>query len=186
MNPTDTEGLLDARIRLDIPNPCRDIFFMCNPYMAPAYNAPFLATRTMTGTVNTLPNASQYPWWPDAVGLSANQPSLALRPAFALSDAEPISGYEVDYQGSLVRFRTEGGALFRSVVPSLEQRKSPWVNRYYYNFPLGVQMTYRAFVATHSCLLREDKTTVCGFSGVNVISFDEPRISSFYLHSVCR
>jgi hypothetical protein len=147
MNPTDTEGLLDARIRLDIPNPCRDIFFMCNPYMAPAYNAPFLATRTMTGTVNTLPNASQYPWWPDAVGLSANQPALALRPAFALSDAEPISGYEVDYQGSLVRFRTEGGALFRSVIPSLEQRKSPWVNRYYYNFPLAVQNGFTPFSA---------------------------------------
>ena len=144
MNPFDTRGLLSARIRLDIPNPTRDIFFMCNPYMASSYNAHFLATRDMTGTTNTIPNASQYPWWPDAVGLSAVTP-LTMRPGFALSDSEPISGYELDYQGSLVRFRTEGCALFRSIIPSYEQRKSPWVNRYYYNFPFGIQNGFTPF-----------------------------------------
>jgi len=139
MNPFDSRGLPMSRIRLDIPNPTRDLFFMCNPYMAPSYNAHFLATRDMTGNANTLPNASQYPWWPDARGLSATNPSLFMRPAFALSNSEPVSGYELDYQGSLVRFRTEGSALFRSIIPSYEQRKSPWVNRYYYNIPFGIQ-----------------------------------------------
>jgi hypothetical protein len=61
-----------------------------------------------------------------------------LRPAFALSNSEPITGYELDFQG-LVRFRTEGPALFRSIVPSMSQRKSPWVNRYYYNIPFAIQ-----------------------------------------------
>ena len=145
MNPYDTRGLLNARIRLDIPNPTRDIFFMCNPYKAPSYNAHFLATRDMTGNVNTLPGNSQYPWWPDALGLYANRPSLLLRPGFALSDSEPISGYAIEYQGSLVRFRTEGCALFRSIIPSYEQRKSPWINRYYYNFSLGIQNGYTPF-----------------------------------------
>lgn len=145
MNPFDTRGLLSARIRLDIPNPTRDIFFMCNPYNAPTYNAHFLATRDMTGTNNTIPNASQYPWWPDAIGLSSTHPSKMMRPAFALSDSEPISGYELDYQGSLVRFRTEGCALFRSIIPSYEQRKSPWINRYYYNFPFGIQNGFTPF-----------------------------------------
>lgn len=145
MNPFDSRGLPSARIRLDIPNPTRDIFFMCNPYMAPSYNAHFLATRDMTGSVNTLPSNAQYPWWPDALGLYADKPSLFLRPGFQLSDSEPISGYEVDYQGSLVRFRTEGPALFRSVIPSYEQRKTPWVNRYYYNFPLGIQNGFTPF-----------------------------------------
>lgn len=145
INPFDTRGLLTGRIGLNIPNPTRDIFFMCNPFAAPAYNAHFLATRDLTGTANTIPNASQYPWWPDAVGLSAVAPSRMMRPAFALSDSEPISGYELDYQGSLVRFRTEGCALFRSVIPSYEQRKSPWVNRYYYNFPFGIQNGFTPF-----------------------------------------
>lgn len=139
MNPFDSRGLPVSRIRLDIPNPTRDIFFMCNPLRASSYNAHFLATRDMSGTVNTIPNASQYPWWPDAQGLSSISSSLYMRPAFALSNSEPVSGYELDYQGSLVRFRTEGSALFRSIIPSYEQRKSPWVNRYYYNIPLGIQ-----------------------------------------------
>ena len=138
MNPYDTRGLMNARITLDIPNPTRDLFFMCNPVMASSYNAHFLATNTLTGAANSLPQSAAIPWWPDAVGLQANTAAY-LRPAFALSNAEPISGYELDYQGSLVRFRTEAPALFRSIVPSLEQRKSPWVNRYYYNIPLGIQ-----------------------------------------------
>jgi hypothetical protein len=68
-----------------------------------------------------------------------------LRPGFALSDSEPITGYEVNYEGQLVRFRTQGPALFRSIIPSYEQRKTPWVNRYYYNFPLGIQNGFTPF-----------------------------------------
>jgi hypothetical protein len=30
-------------------------------------------------------------------------------------------------------------------LPSYEQRKTPWVNRYYYNFPLGIQNGYTPF-----------------------------------------
>ena len=145
MNPYDSQGLPTARIRMDIPNPCRDLFFMCNPYMAPAYNAHFLATREMTGNSNTKPTNAQYPWWPDALGLHPDSPSLYMRPAFQLSDSEPISGYELDYQGSLVRFRTEAPAFFRSILPSYEQRKTPWINRYYYNLPLGIQNGYTPF-----------------------------------------
>ena len=139
MNPFDTRGLMNARIRLDVPNPTRDLFFMCNPVAAPSYNAHFLATDTLTGSANSLPQSASIPWWPDAIGLTVNNPSAFMRPAFALSNAEPVSGYELDYQGSLVRFRTEAPALFRSIVPSLEQRKSPWVNRYYYNIPFGIE-----------------------------------------------
>jgi hypothetical protein len=147
MNPYDSRGLPNGRIRLDLPNPTRDIFFMCNPYLAPTYNAFFLATRTLTGNANTHPSSTEYPviWWPDALGLYAQQQSSFLRAGFALSNAEPLSGYEIDYQGSLVRFRTEGPPLFRSILPSYEQRKTPWVNRYYYNFPLGIQNGYTPF-----------------------------------------
>jgi Major capsid protein N-terminus len=178
MNPYDSRGLLNARIRLDIPNPTRDIFFMCNPYMASSYNAHFLATRDLSGNMNTLPNGTQTPWWPDALGLYANRPSLFLRPGFALSNSEPISGYAIEYQGSLVRFRTEGPALFRSVIPSYEQRKSPWINRYYYNFPLGIQNGYTPFSKpqgeanldkiTNRDLILRFRTSYANNSGVDV------------------
>lgn len=181
MNPHDTQGLLNARIRLDIPNPTRDLYFMCNPYMASSYNAHFLATRDMTGTANTLPTNNQYPWWPDAVGLYANRPSDYMRPAFQLSDSEPISGYELSYQGSLVRYRTEGPALFRSIVPSYEQRKSPWVNRYYYNLPLAIQNGFTPFSRpngeanldkiTNRDLILQFRTPYGNTSGLNVGRF---------------
>jgi hypothetical protein len=145
MHPFQTRALPTARIPLQIPNPTRDIFFMLNREEAPSYNAYFLATRDLTGNVNTLPNGSKTPWWPDALGLYAQAPSTFLRPGFALSDSEPLSGYELDYEGSLVRFRTEGCGLFRSVIPSYEQRKTPWINRYYYNLPLGIQNGFTPF-----------------------------------------
>ena len=44
-----------------------------------------------------------------------------------------------------MRFRTQGPALFRSIIPAYEQRKTPWINRYYYNFPLGIQNGYTPF-----------------------------------------
>jgi hypothetical protein len=149
MNPFQTRGLPTARIPLNIPNPTKDIFFMLNREEAPSYNAYFLGTRDLRGTVNTSPSLIQYPniWWPDAIGLYAQSPANYLRPGFALSDSEPLSGYEVDYEGQLVRFRTQGPALFRSIIPSYEQRKSPWVNRYYYNFPLGIQNGFTPFSA---------------------------------------
>lgn len=140
ITPYDSRGLPHGRVRIDAPNPARDLFFMCNPYEAPAYNAHFLATRELTGTATTLPDASQMPWWPDAVGLWEDRPSLTLRPAYALSDSEPLAAYSLEYQGTLVRFRADGGgALFRSVVPSQEMRKAPWHHRYYYHFPMGIQ-----------------------------------------------
>ena len=147
MKPYDTRGLPNARIRLDVPNPTKDIFFMLNRTVAPSYNAYFLATRDLKGTVNSEPRLTQYPklWWPDAKGLYAQVPSIFLRPGFALSDSEPLAGYEIDYEGQLVRFRTQGPALFRSVIPSYEQRKTPWVNRYFYNFPLGIQNGFTPF-----------------------------------------
>jgi hypothetical protein len=145
MEPYQTQSRLTARIQLNIPNPTKDIYFMLNRAEAPSYNAHFLATRDLTGNINTLPNGSKTPWWPDAIGLYAKSPSTFLRPGFALSDSEPVQSYEIEYQGSLVRFRTQGPALFRSIIPSYEQRKTPWINRYYYNFPMGIQNGYTPF-----------------------------------------
>jgi hypothetical protein len=135
--PFDTQGLPNARIRFEVPNPTRDLYFFCQPWGAGALNAHFLATRSLTGNVNTVPNGSSMPWWPDA----------GTHAGFALSQSEPVAGYELDYEGSLVRFRTEGCALFRSILPSYEQRKTPWINRYYYNFPLGIQNGFTPFSA---------------------------------------
>jgi hypothetical protein len=142
IQPFLTQGLPRARIPLDIPNPTRDLFWMAQRVEAPSYNAHFLATRELQAATDS----SNAIWWPDATGLTATQPGF-LQPAFALANSEPISAVALMYQGSLVRFRTQTPALFRSILPSWEQKKSPWVNRYYYNYSFGFWNGYTPFSA---------------------------------------
>lgn len=135
LQPLDTQGLPQAQIDIAVPNPVRDIFFYCQPWLAPAYNAHFLATKY----INSNPNVLE-PWWPDAQGLNPLYLS-PLKPAFWPDkyDSEPITSIALQYEGRLTKFSTENTALFRHILPSLEQKKAPWVNRYYYNIPFGVQ-----------------------------------------------
>jgi hypothetical protein len=137
IEPFQTQGLPRVRIKTDIPNPTRDIYWLVQRQEAPTYNAHFLATRDL-GPPGSSPETI---WWPDATGLSATQPGF-LKPGFAYSDSEPVSGMAFMYEGSLVRMRTQAPSLYRSILPSLEQKKSPWVNRYYYNLPIGIQNVF--------------------------------------------
>ena len=139
IQPYPSRSLPTARIRIDIPNPTRDIYWMCQRVEAPSYNAYFLATRDLSG--RDVPVA---PWWPNATGLQSNQPGF-LVPGFAYRDSEPLSGIALMYEGNLVRWRTQAPAAFRSVLPSWEMKKSPWVNRYFYNFSFGLWNGYTAF-----------------------------------------
>ena len=133
IDPVDNQNTKQSRIRLIIPNPTRDLFFYSQRYEAPGYNAFFLATRDLSGA--QAPNA---PWWPDAQGLNERIYG-PLKPGFSRSYSEPLRWIALNYAETLCRFSTENVALFRSLLPSIEQRKAPWVNRYYYNIPYGIQ-----------------------------------------------
>lgn len=142
LKPYDTRGLPRARVPIDIPNPTRDLFWLVQRTDAPNYNAHFLATRDLYGPQTPQIDASGQPiWWPNAEGLSALYPGY-LYPAFAFSDSEPSAAVALQYEGTLTRFRTEAPALFRSVLPSYELKKSPWINRFYYNIPFGAYNGY--------------------------------------------
>ena len=134
LNPEDTNKNTFARVRLDIPNPTRDLFFYCQRYEAPSLNAHFLATRDLSKD-QTNPYSL---WWPDASGLDARYYGT-LKPGFSSSGSEPIRWLALNYAETLNRYSTENVALFRSMIPSIEQRKAPWINRYYYNLPFGCQ-----------------------------------------------
>lgn len=139
MTPVDNQNTKDTRIRLTIPNPTRDIFFYSQRYEAPGYNAHFLATRDLSGV-----HTPKAPWWPDAQGLDERLYGI-LKPGFSTRFSEPLRWLALNYTESLNRISTENVALFRSVIPSIEQRKAPWVNRYYYNIPLGTQNGFTPF-----------------------------------------
>jgi hypothetical protein len=76
------------------------------------------------------------PWWPDAQGLSLTSYSPHI-PAYSAEDSEPISSLSLNYEGRIVRYSTQNPAFYRSILPSLDQRKSPWHNKYIYNLPFG-------------------------------------------------
>jgi len=138
-DPVDTQKNKFARIPLIVPNPTRDLFFYCQKYEGPGYNAPFLATRDLSDFKSPFA-----PWWPDASGLDERLYGT-LKPAFSTRFSEPIRWLALDYAETLTRYSTENVALFRSLLPSIEQRKAPWVNRYFYNIPLGIQNGFTPF-----------------------------------------
>lgn len=142
LEPVANRGAASAAVPLNIGNPVRDMYWMTQRVEAPSYNAHFLATRDLSG-VNTTESPAQSfaPWWPDASGLNA-EVSTYLKPGFAFRDSEPISAAAIVYEGSLVRTRSEAPPLYRTILPILEQKKSPWVNRYFYNYPFGIKNLY--------------------------------------------
>ncbi len=138
-DPYDNESNNFLRVPMFIPNPTRDLFFYCQRYEAPAYNAHFIGSRDLSNSL--VPFA---PWWPDASGLGERFYGT-LRPGFSTRESEPLRWLALTYEETLVRYSTENVALFRSLLPAMEQRKAPWVNRYYYNLPFGTQNGFTPF-----------------------------------------
>ncbi len=131
--PTDTNGLPKVNIPLRIPNPTRDLFFFCQRYEAPAYNAPFLSSRDLSGQGVLIA-----PWWPDASGLNPVNLDY-LVPAFSTRQSEPLQSLSLVYENKLVRYQNLAPQVFRSLLPAIVQKKTPWVNAYYYNLCFGME-----------------------------------------------
>ena len=129
----DTRRALFYQIPFEIQNPTRHLYFMAQNYYASAHNAFFLATTDLSGDGKL--------WWPDCSGLNGAYYS-PLKPGFSSRGSEPFNLIELIYEGSYVRTSTENCAMYRSILPSLEERKSPWHNRYMYCLPFGVQSGY--------------------------------------------
>ena len=140
INPFDTKAMPSARIRMRIPNPTRDLYFTCHRSDADLLNAPFLATRDLSGLfVRDLSGIGLIaPWWPDASGLNTTT-FLPLVPAYSQTNSEPISAFSLTYEGKIVRYATQDPAYFRSILQTVEQTKTPWHNKYYYHIPFGTQ-----------------------------------------------
>lgn len=131
--PTDSKGLPNLTIPLRIPNPTRDLFFFAQRIEAPAYNAPFLASRDLSGQ-----GVLTAPWWPNATGLdpvTLGYPS----PGFSTRQSEPLETISLVYENKLYRYTALAPAIFRSLLPALTQKKTPWINGYYYTLPFGME-----------------------------------------------
>lgn len=131
----DTQALPSATIPIRIGNPVRNIYWFAQRVEAAAYNDWFSACRDLVDI------RGKY-WWPNAQGLSAAAPGPLLS-AWATRDTEPLSAAQLTYEGYMNRVGSHMPALFRSILPSYECKKSPWVHRYYYMYPFGVYNNVR-------------------------------------------
>ena len=131
ISPANTYGFPRIAIPMEIQNPVRHIYFYANRVEAAGYNAFFLGTRDLSGA------GTSVPWWPNCSGLSYTVGEL--QPGFLKRDSEPFTSIELVYEGDYSRYSTENCALFRSILPSLEEKKSPWHNRFMYTIPMGIQ-----------------------------------------------
>ena len=130
--PHDSFGAPRASIPLRIPNPTRNLLFFCQRYEAPNYNAPFLATRDLSGA-----DAPVAPWWPNAAPVSARYPGR-FQPGFQFRDSEPLSTLLLTYEGKMDRYAALSPSLFRTIFPAYEMKKAPYINRYYYSLHFGL------------------------------------------------
>jgi hypothetical protein len=135
----DTQGLPSATIPIRVGNPVRNLYWMARRTDAAAVNDWFSCSRDLVG-----PDGAY--WWPDARGLAADQPGQLL-PAWATRDTEPLRAVQITYEGNLNRVGSSMTALFRSILPSYEAKKSPWIHRYYYMYPFGILNNQRGVSA---------------------------------------
>ena len=131
-----TSGAHTVNIDLPFNNPVRFLYFSLQRVDAEAAHMHFHAARDLY----RYNDVSAGFWWPDASGLAYDRAGF-LQPAYSTLESEPLAAIELVYEGKYVKLRTENPALYRSLLPSLEKTKTPWVNRYYYCVPLGLGPT---------------------------------------------
>jgi hypothetical protein len=132
LDVVNTKGQPSVSIPIRIPNPARNLFFFCQRTEATDYNNFFLATRELN-----VPGKGGI-WWPDCSGLNM-ETYTEIIPGFSTRSSEPLLSMSVLYEGKFVKASTENMALYRTILPALELRKSPLINRYYYYVPFGLQ-----------------------------------------------
>jgi len=152
----DTRRAAFYQIPFEIQNPIRHLYFMAQNYNAATYNAFFVAAA------NLRPDGKGV-IWPDCEGLNGDYYSF-LKPGYLTSGNEPFNLIELVYEGSYIRTSTENCAMYRSILPSLEERKTPWINRYMYCIPFGMQSGYT------------DPSVVMGEANMNRINKKELRL----------
>ena len=115
----------------------RDLTWVAQRVEAPSYNAHFLFSKDLAATGFATPtNPCDVPWWPNAVIPNWNYGDGYVRPAFSGRGSDPIVAAKMMIRG-LTRFEHEGPSLFRSLIPALNCRRTPLIDRYIYRYDFG-------------------------------------------------
>ncbi len=127
-----TDGAPRVRIPIKQSGLVRDITWVAQREEADGYNAYFLFSRDLGGPAK--PN--QGIWWPDAQLPNWDYGDGYIRPGFADRRSDPIAAATLFYRGK-PRFEMEGPSFFRSLLPALNCRRCPLIDRYIYRYDFG-------------------------------------------------
>ena len=142
-----TGGARDLRIRMDHAGLVRDLTWVAQRVEAPSYNAHFLFSKdlgpaplppTLIGPTPLIPvqNPCDIPWWPNAQIPDWDFGDGYIVPAFATRNSDPIASAMMQIRG-LTRFEHEGPSVFRSLIPALNCKRVPLIDRYIYRYDFG-------------------------------------------------
>jgi hypothetical protein len=131
--PVQTAGAQKIRIPIAQGGLVRELSWVAQREEATDYNAYFLFSRDL-GPQGA--SGSFIPWWPDAFLPDWNYGDGYIRPGFSDRRSDPFSAATLWTQG-VRRFEHEGLSLLRSVVPSLNCKRAPLINRYIYRYDFG-------------------------------------------------
>ena len=131
LQPQATNGAPVIRIPLYPGGLIRDMTWVCQREEAPSYNAWFLFSRELGTDIS-----GGKLWWPNAIIPNFNYWDGYARPAFVDRRSDPISAATMTIRG-MTRFEHEGPSFFRSLIPALNCRRTPLVDRYIYRYDFG-------------------------------------------------
>ncbi len=129
-----TEGAPRVRIPIKQGGLVRDMTWVAQRTEAEDYNAYFLFSRDL-GPPPRLPEG-QGIWWPDAQLPNWDYGDGFIRPGFSDRRSDPIAAATLLYRGR-TRFEIEGPSFFRSLLPALNCRRCPLIDRYIYRYDFG-------------------------------------------------
>ena len=136
-----TGGSPRVRMRMDHGGLVRDLTWVAQRVEAPSYNAHFLFSKELSPTGYATPtNPCDIPWWPNAIIPNWDYGTGYLRPAFSDRGSDPIVAAKMMIRG-LTRFEHEGPSIFRSLIPALNCRRTPLIDRYIYRYDFGFWAT---------------------------------------------
>lgn len=139
--PVTTEGALKVFVPLNQSGLVRDLTWVAQRVEAPSYNAHFLFSRELAQRpVNGTENPCDLPWWPDAVLPDWDYGDGYAVPAFSTRFSDPIADAQLTYR-SMIRFDHESPSIFRSLMPALNSRRVPLIDRYIYRYEFGFWST---------------------------------------------
>lgn len=140
-----TEGAHKVRIPLNQAGLVRDMTWVAQRTEATAFNAYFLFSKDL-GPVGLSPvglspvglgsAGGEGPWWPDAQIPNWDYGDGFIRPGFSDRRSDPIVASAMTIRGK-TRFELEGPSFCRSLMPALNCRRTPLINRYIHRYDFG-------------------------------------------------